>query len=460
MEGGQKAAATAMLVLAMFFNAFPVPTSFLPLGRTTAVLLAAVGMVALDVTPGEEAYQDIDHNTLAFLFGMMAIKCLLEKHKFGHYLQSLLLMGGPSESSLLIRVGFLSAILSPFITNDGTCVFLTPVVEKIALNYEYQIMPLMLAICTCANIGSSATLTGNPQNVLIGAYSGLSYWKFLTIVGPAAFVGLLLNLAFLWVYSKLGWFSFADDITRTQEEKFLLENSQGSYQTTDTNHQYTKNENNFELQGEVEKLSATEQYFNLAISFSLVVMMVMFFFWTNVGWITAGVALVTMALEGIATRQEPNWVFAEVDWNLLAWFSGVFIVMVGFGRTGITAQVWNWLMGTSVSPESLWAVTKLSVIVMTLSNIVGNVPIILLMAPDILALDPYEARLIWILISWVSTISGNSTLLGSAANIIVAELNTTKDLTFFRYFKFGFPTTIIVIVVGLAVIYLTSAILN
>jgi Na+/H+ antiporter NhaD/arsenite permease-like protein len=169
--------------------------------------------VATGLTGAEEAYRDIDYNTLTFLFGMMALKCLLAKHKYSRlllcagcvwwvvrvaqrrdgavgyrfaiYLRRLLLWGRPSWRALLVRVGCLSAVLAPLITNDATCVFLTPIVEEIAIrsslslftlvipyvdsptthnpsfmshSFKYPMLPLMLAICTCANIGSSVSM--------------------------------------------------------------------------------------------------------------------------------------------------------------------------------------------------------------------------------------------------------------------------------------------------------------
>lgn len=482
-----KVGASVGLGFTLIFNAFP-SLPFLPLGRTTPALLAAAWMVATGLTGAEEAYRDIDYNTLAFLFGMMALKCLLAKHKFAIYLRRLLLWGRPSWRALLVRVGCLSAVLAPLITNDATCVFLTPIVEEIAISFKYPMLPLMLAICTCANIGSAATITGNPQNVLIGSYGNLSYWKFVVAVGPAALAGTVVNVALLWLYGYVGLFRKDqiighrkrnsidyDDYDDSDDEKqgvsestWLKEEAQGN-QTNQMQHveqseYYSDTDVDEAFEDRVGAIGDGKQEgrgrLGIALSFSLVVMMILFLLGCNVGWSTAGVALVAMAIEGIVTQTSPSWVFKEVDWNLIGWFAGTFIVMVTFGKTEITAQLWSGFIGADADFTAIGPLLKLTVAVLVLSNIVSNVPLILLMAPDILAMsDPHEQEYVWVVVAWVSTVAGNLTLLGSAANIIVAELNTTRHLTFLQYLKFGFPTTLLVVALGLVILQGTSAVL-
>jgi len=478
-----KVAASLGLGFTLIFNAFPDQLPFLPLGRTTPALLAAAWMVATGLIGPESAYKDIDHNTLAFLFGMMALKCLLAKHRFAIYLRQLLLWRHPSWQALMMRVGLLSAALSSIITNDATCVFLTPIVQEIALKMKYPMMPLMLAICTNANIGSAATITGNPQNVLIGSYSDISFWRFTVAVGPAAVAGVTVNLALLRLYAFLGIFADTENI-RTEkrnsidyydyddsdEEKqhatentWLKEDAKGNKAPSRI---LTESDNLSELEEHIGGLSTDVKKkgngkIGIGISFSLVVMLCLFLRGYNVGWSTAGVALMAMALEGIATQTSPSWVFNEVDWSIIGWFVGTFIVMLTFGKTDITTELWRYFIGGAKADYvSFLPLAKISIAALVFSNIVSNVPLILLMAPDIFSInDPTQQEFVWVVVSWVSTIAGNLTLLGSAANIIVAELNSTRHLTFFPYLKFGLPTTLIIVSLGLFILHGTSAIL-
>lgn len=171
---------------------------------------------------------------------------------------------------------------------------------------------------------------------------------------------------------------------------------------------------------------------------------------------------------------------AQVDWNLIGWFTGTFIVVVTFGETDLTVQLWAAIIGTDVDFTTFMPLVKLTVTVLALSNIVSNVPLILLLAPDILAMDDPQAQVgecsaspcslmadstavqeyAWIIVAWVSTVAGNLTLVGSAANIIVAELSSTQHLTFLRHLKFGFPVTPVIVVVGLVVLCGSSNVLS
>ena len=166
----------------------------------------------------------------------------------------------------------------------------------------------------------------------------------------------------------------------------------------------------------------------------------------NLGWSALGGACAMMVIDW----RDPDAVIGLVDWSLLVFFTSLFIVTQGFQATGIPQDVWDALQGT-IDVDTVVGVVVYSLIVLIGSNTVSNVPLVLLLGPSIPTLSsPFES---WLLLSFVSTVAGNLTLVGSVANLIVASrAKLWYHLTFWELTRFGFPSTLLVTVVGVLVI--------
>src|SRR5262249_55307048 len=147
--------------------------AFLPLDRAAGALLGAVLMVAVGALSPEESYRAIDHNTIVLLFGMMLLTNYVDKAGFFEKLAGAILDLVRSPRRLLAVVAILSGVLSAFLVNDTVCLFLTPVVVALCRRSKLPMGPYLIAVATSANIGSAATLVGNPQNMIIGSLSGI-----------------------------------------------------------------------------------------------------------------------------------------------------------------------------------------------------------------------------------------------------------------------------------------------
>src|SRR5246500_1628097 len=174
----------------------------LKIDRTGAAIVGAVGMVAFRIVRTGEALHFIDFQTIVLLFSMMLIVGNLHLVGFFEWnAEAVLRRLKPHQ--LLPAVVFTCGLLSAFFVNDIVCLVMVPFVLSITRKMKVQPLPYLLAVATASNIGSVATITGNPQNMLIGSFSGIHFRDLLTNLGPVALVGLFIDWGVLhWVHMR------------------------------------------------------------------------------------------------------------------------------------------------------------------------------------------------------------------------------------------------------------------
>src|SRR5258708_19451489 len=165
----------------------------LPLNRPAAALLGAVLMVATGVMTPEQAYRAINYDTLVLLLGMMLISAYLYLAHFFEWAAELVLNFSRTPERLLLYITLTSGILSALLVNDTICLMLTPLVVAIIRRGKLPLLPFLIALATSANIGSVATLVGNPQNMIIGHFSHISFPEFSRSLFPLPALGLTIN---------------------------------------------------------------------------------------------------------------------------------------------------------------------------------------------------------------------------------------------------------------------------
>jgi len=169
----------------------------LPLNRPAAALLGTAGMVAAGVLTPEQAYRAVDHDTLVLLLGMMLVASYLSLGGFFEWAADFILRSAGSPQRLLIGLTLASGVLSALLVNDTVCLMLTPLVVRVMVKGKLPLPPYLLALAMSANVGSVATLVGNPQNVLIGTFSKIPFATFSASLLPVALVGLAIQCAVL-----------------------------------------------------------------------------------------------------------------------------------------------------------------------------------------------------------------------------------------------------------------------
>src|SRR5215469_11811265 len=176
----------------------------LPLNRPAAALLGTVLMVALGVLTPEQAYRAVDYDTLVLLLGMMIISAYLSLAGFFDWSADWILRRAHNPQSLLAYLIFTSGILSALLVNDIVCLMLTPLVVAVMVRGKLPLPPYLLALAMSANLGSVATLVGNPQNMIIGHLSKISFLRFSGTMIPVALAGVfILNLVLQFGFRKI-----------------------------------------------------------------------------------------------------------------------------------------------------------------------------------------------------------------------------------------------------------------
>jgi Na+/H+ antiporter NhaD/arsenite permease-like protein len=414
MNGWKESAAIAIFVLT-FFLVSGRQLKFLPLNRPAAALLGATLMVGLGIITPERAYRAVNYDTLVLLLGMMIISAYLYLAGFFEWAAEGILRRARTPQTLLGLLMITAATLSALLVNDTVCLVLTPLVIAIITRAGLPLLPYLLALATSANVGSVATLVGNPQNMIIGHYSGIPFLRFSAALGPAAIAGLGINYAILRV-------GFRNVLKKTggAREGALVETRQLDQRL----------------------------FVKVCVVFTLV------FAGFLAGFNLAWTALSGAALIMVIARRDTHEVLKLVDWHLLVFFAALFIVIDGLSDTGLPTAIFEHLRGIFGSRTTLQA-CSFSVFSIVGSNIFSNVPFVLVAANWINSFT--HPALMWRVLALSTTYAGNLTILGSAANIIVMESSRRQvEVGFWDYAKFGIPITLATTAIGLVILFATS----
>jgi Na+/H+ antiporter NhaD/arsenite permease-like protein len=372
----------------------------LKIDRPGAAIIGAVGMVAFRIVRPADALRFIDFSTLVLLFSMMLIVGTLHLVGFFEWNAEMVLRR-LKPSRLLPAVIFTSGLLSAFFVNDIVCLVMVPFVLSITRRLGLKPVAYLLAVATASNIGSVASITGNPQNMLIGSFSRIGYRDFVLHLAPVAVAGLLLDwLVLHWMHMR-------------------------------NVHHAAEAEGGIPLPPlDLSRLTKPV----------IVVTAVVVAFFAGVP--PAMGAALGAAVLLISRTLEPRKLYDEVDWGLLVFFVGLFLIVGGAQNAGIVgeflriAEHWN-----------LHNLGVFTVAVSLLSNVVSNVPAVMLLkslVPNFS--NPHAA---WLVLAMSSTLAGNLTITGSIANIIVVEsAKPETKIGFWEYFRVGLPITTLTLIVG------------
>lgn len=377
---------------------------WLKMNRATIALVGATLLIALGALTLDEAYRAVDWNTILLLFGMMVLNVNLRTSGFFHLVTAHVLERAHTPRRLLALLVVTSGLLSAIFLNDTIVLVFTPLVLDIVLALKRNPLPYLVGLVTAANIGSVATITGNPQNMLVGISSGISYVDFTRALGPIA----LLGLGVIWVV-----------IVLVYPREFKAERLDS---------------------GHIELPPPNYRRLRKALLATVLMLVALV-----VGAPIPLAAALAAALLLISRKLEPDKVFQEIDWGLLVFFSSLFVVTGAIEHSGLGERLFALLR-----PYADGGPGPLTAVSVVLSNLVSNVPAVMLFRPIVPDLaDPHSA---WLTLAMATTLAGNLTLLGSVANLIVAELAKKQGvhLSFTEYLKAGTPIAILSLLVGIA----------
>jgi Na+/H+ antiporter NhaD/arsenite permease-like protein len=381
----------------------------LPLNRPASALLGTVLMVATGVMTPEQAYRAVDYDTLVLLLGMMLISSYLSLAGFFDWAADWTLRVAKSPQRLLLYLILTSGVLSALLVNDTVCLMLTPLVVAVIVRGKLPLPPYLLGLAMSANLGSVATLVGNPQNMIIGSLSKLPFLGFSASLLPVAVVGLAIEYAIL----SLGF--------RKLLRSAVIQPSEGAPWTL-----------------------------NRQLMFTCFTALALVFAGFVAGLDLAWTALAGAAVVMVLARRDTHEVLKLVDWHLLVFFAALFVVAAGLNSTRLPDQAYSHLrgmFGATVNSQA-WNLAWFSA---AGSNVFSNVPFVLVAGkwlPNFANPD-----LMWKVLALATTFAGNLTILGSVANIIVVESARGHcEVGFWDYAKFGIPITILTTIAGLAML--------
>lgn len=366
--------------------------------RTTISLMGVALLIFTNQIHFSKIQTYIDFDTIILLFSMMIINANLKMAGFFVVIDRGLSRLIKTPRIFLALEIFTVGILSALFLNDTICLMFTPFIISLVFTLNRNPFPYLIALATAANLGSVATLTGNPQNMIIGVASGIAYLDFTLALLPIALTGM----AVIWlVLVKMYPFEFRQGETLDPQQ---------------------------DLSHPIQKPLLVK---SLVITGGLLIAFLSGAPIAMASFIAASLLLVTR-------RHKPEAVFAEFDWTLLVFFAAMFILSGSLETSGVTTTLIDL---NSLAKQA--NILNLTLITGLLSNLISNVPAVLLLKPVVANME--NARLGWLTIAAASTLAGNLTLLGSVANLIVAEIaeRWRIDLNFWEYTKSGVIITVL-----------------
>jgi len=388
----------------------------LHINRPAGALLGAVAMVLFGVLSLKEAYAAIDLDTILFILGMMIIVAYTKASGFFQIAEDFILRRAKSARGLLLLVIIFSGILSSLFMNDTICLLMTPIVLKLTEKCFLNPVPYLIGLATSSNIGSVMTIIGNPQNMLIGLYSKIPFLEFFRTLAFVSFFGLIINFLIIS-------FIYRDDIVN---KPILIK------------------ENNFSKAVVRKEL--------LFVSISTLVLLVVLL---CLGFSPPAIAMSLASLLILVGATDSGKILEQIDWTLLLFFAGLFIVMKGVEKSGIINSIFSYVQHY-FKEGALKQIVNLSLASVLLSNLISNVPAVILLSH--LFTKVANSKLAWFTLAMSSTLAGNLTIIGSVANIIVFESARDKiKIGFFEYLKVGLPLTLITLISGIFIVRFFSS---
>ncbi len=394
-----------MIVLERFFH------------RTTASLLGASLAMVIGVIPPEVAWSSIDYNTMFLLLGMMNIVAVLGHSGFFNVMAvKVLKLTGPSPVKILLAFTVLTAVLSAFLDNVTTVLFITPVMIKITRILGLDPVPYVISVVLASNTGGTATLIGDPPNIIIGSIAHKNFNDFLIHVAPHAVVGFLVGLVVNFLYMKrAGAFQRNEDV---------------------------RMENIFDLKAEIRDGEVMKK---ALLVFGITVLL--FMLGHRFGLEPGIIALFTSSFLLLWTRMSPSYIMERIEWATLMFFAGLFIIVGSLEHTGVfmkVAKSLGELIGSNVG-LGIWVVGGFSALI---SGFVDNIPFTMSMAyvlKDMSSIGGQGIDHLWWALSLGACLGGNFTLVGASANIVAASIAEREGcrISFLTFLRYGTPVALL-----------------
>lgn len=369
-------------------------------------------MVLVGAVPLGEAYQTIDWNTLIFLLGIMILVAHFQISGFFDWIAVHVASIARTRWQLLVLVIFTAGVLAAFFVNDTICLIFTPIVLVVTERLEAPPVPYLIAVATSANIGSAMSVTGNPQNAVIGVSAHFSFLGFLGHLAPVSVVGMLINVAVLSLF----------------------------FRTELLNHPLKQ-----KVKAVPVKLERTLLVKCCFASALVIVLWIL-------GYSFPLVAISVGAFILIIGRVRSQNIYRRLDWELLLFFASLFVVIKGFEASLAIEHVIGFFQ-SGLHGSIIAQLFAVSGVMLVLSNLVSNLPAVILFRSVVPSFP--NTHYIWLAVASTSTLAGNATPFSSVANLIVLQQAGKKvKITFWEFARVGLIVTLITTLAAIAILAL------
>ena len=394
------------------------------LHRATATLAGAVLLVICGVMTGKQAIGYIDFNTIGVLVGMMIVVAVIRTTGMFEYISIKAAKAAKGDPwKILIAFVLITAILSAFLDNVTTVLLVGPMSIAIARMLEINPVPFLMMQILASNVGGTATMIGDPPNIMIGSASGLSFMDFITNTGAAAVLIIIAQIIVM---------------------KFLYKEQLESGPINKTS----------VMNLDPDKSITNRKLMKQSIAV-MVLVVIGFVIHDKLGFDSCMIALGAAAIMLIIGHQEVDQIISEVEWTTIVFFMSLFVVVGGLERTGVIHSISSWLISAT---EGHYILTMLVLLWASalLSSVLDNIPFVATLIPLVLTMQQQgmNVEAFWWAISLGACLGGNGTMIGASANVVLSDIANKHGypITFKSYLRVGFP--FMLMSVGIATVFL------
>jgi len=423
---------------------FTVNRAGLAFAAASAILLERFGRSGLEGV--EELFAYIDGSTLILLVCMMLLVGNLAQSGFFALIAARVRSLSLHPRQLLFGLMLFGALVSAFFMNDTAVLCLSPLVIKLCQEKSFDPKPQLLGLALSANLGSALTLLGNPQNIFIAGISGLNFAKYLGLM----LVPVLVSLGFAYGYLRL--FYRKSLVSSPPMDKKILKESGTSQVLPNLQTPNTPAASIAFIELSQKGANTKSRPFVYKpLMYKSLVCLLLFFLLSLLGLPLVLGALLASSLLLLTRRVAVIKIFTQVDWTLAVFFSGLFIISAA-ARQSLSFAA----LETQMMPLFKAGLALQTLVISLFSQLVSNVPAVMVLSPFLVQSGAQEFS--WVLMAGASTFAGNLTLLGSVANLIVAEYAQAKgiNLGFLDFLKGALPValfSLLVLVFWLGLVY-------
>lgn len=389
--------------------------------RTVAAIAGAVVLIFMHVLSVDKAVEYIDFNTIGVLIGMMLFVAVVRNSGLFEYVaikSAKLAHGNPWKIMLFFTI--ITALLSAFLDNVTTVLLVGPMTIAITAILGLNPVPFLITQILASNIGGTATLIGDPPNIMIGSQAGLSFMDFVMNTGLAVLIIVpVICICFYFMYGR--------------QMKVSQEQMAGVMK--------------------LDENKSIKDHSLLVKSLVMIVLVVLgFVFHSSLGVDSCAIALASATIMLIIGKQDTEEIVLGVEWSTILFFTGLFVVVGGMVETGVITA-----LGGALVDATGGNTVMLTILILwgsaIFSSFLDNIPFVATMIPLILTMqaDGMNVMPLWWALSLGACLGGNGTLIGASANVVLSGISAKHGhpITFARYLKVGFPMMVLSVLISM-----------